>query len=69
VILAEYFEIWIIESNLNGYCLNCSESQSSGPGRTNLYGHQYYQNERISHFARFGLIDRYVAIQILTLLI
>ena len=44
VILAEYFEIWIIESNLNGYCLNCSESQSSGPGRTNLYGHQYYQN-------------------------
>ena len=44
VILAEYFEIWIIEMNLNGYCLNCSESQSSGPGRTNLYGHQYYQN-------------------------
>ena len=44
VILAEYFEIWIIELNLNGYCLNCSESQSSGPGRTNLYGHQYYQN-------------------------
>jgi hypothetical protein len=43
VILAEYFEIWIIELNLNG-CLNCSESQSSGPGRTNLYGHQYYQN-------------------------
>jgi hypothetical protein len=39
VILAEYFEIWIIELNLNGYCLNCS-----GPGRTNLYGHQYYQN-------------------------
>jgi hypothetical protein len=37
VILAEYFEIWIIESNLNGYCLNCSESQSSAPGRTNLY--------------------------------
>ena len=35
---------WIIELNLNGYCLNCSESQSSGPGRTNLYGHQYYQN-------------------------
>jgi hypothetical protein len=30
VILAEYFEIWIIELNLNGYCLNCSESQSSG---------------------------------------
>jgi hypothetical protein len=30
MILAEYFEIWIIESNLNGYCLNCSESQSSG---------------------------------------
>ena len=28
VILAEYFEIWIIELNLNGYCLNCSESQS-----------------------------------------
>jgi hypothetical protein len=44
VILVEYFEIWIIESNLNGYCLNCSESQSAGPGRTNLYGHQYYQN-------------------------
>ena len=44
VILAEYFEIWIIELNLNGYCLNCSESQSSGPGRTNLYGHQYYKN-------------------------
>ena len=22
MILAEYFEIWIIESNLNGYCLN-----------------------------------------------
>ena len=44
VILAEYFEIWIIELNLNGYCLNCSQSQSSGPGRTNLYGHQYYQN-------------------------
>jgi hypothetical protein len=49
VILAEYSEIWIIESNLNGYCLNCSESQSSGPGRTNdggsnLYGHHYYQN-------------------------
>jgi hypothetical protein len=34
VILAEYFEIWIIELNLNDYCLNCSESQSSGPGRT-----------------------------------
>jgi hypothetical protein len=34
VMLAEYFEIWIIELNLNGYCLNCSESQSSGPGRT-----------------------------------
>jgi hypothetical protein len=34
VILAEYFEIWIIESNLNGYCLNCSESQSSGPDRS-----------------------------------
>jgi hypothetical protein len=33
VILAEYFEIWIIELNLNGYWLNCSESQSSGPGR------------------------------------
>ena len=31
------FEIWIIELNLNGYCLNFSESQSSGPGRTNLY--------------------------------
>jgi hypothetical protein len=44
VILAEYFEIWIIELNLNGYCLNCSESQSSAPGRTNLYGHQYYKN-------------------------
>jgi hypothetical protein len=44
VILAEYFEIWIIELNLNGYCLNCSESQSSEPGRPNLYGHQYYQN-------------------------
>ena len=44
VILAEYFEIWIIESNLNGYCLNCSESQSSAPGRANLYGHQYYKN-------------------------
>jgi hypothetical protein len=29
MILAEYFEIWNIESNLNGYCLNCSESQSS----------------------------------------
>ena len=43
VILAEYFEIWIIESNLNGYCLNCSELQSSAPGRTNLYGHQYYK--------------------------
>ena len=27
MILAEYFEIWIIESNLNGYCLNCSDSQ------------------------------------------
>jgi hypothetical protein len=27
VILAEYFEIWIIESNLNSYCLNCSESR------------------------------------------
>jgi hypothetical protein len=40
----EYFEIWIIESNLNGYCLNCSESQSSAAGRTNLYGHQYYKN-------------------------
>jgi hypothetical protein len=66
VILAEYFEIWIIESN--GYCLNCSESQSSGPGRTNLYGIQYYQNSRISHFARCGLTDRSVAIQILTLL-
>ena len=39
MILTEYFEIWIIESNLNGYCLNCSESQSSEPGRTNLYGH------------------------------
>jgi hypothetical protein len=37
-------EILIIELNLNGYCLNCSESHSSGPGRTNLYGHQYYQN-------------------------
>jgi hypothetical protein len=36
VILAEYFEIWIIESNLNGYCLNCTESQSSGPGWINL---------------------------------
>jgi hypothetical protein len=34
----------LIESNLNGYCLNCSESQSSAPGRTNLYGHQYYKN-------------------------
>jgi hypothetical protein len=39
MILTEYFEIWIIESNLNSYCLNCSESQSSEPGRTNLYGH------------------------------
>ena len=36
MILAEYFEIWNIESNLNGYCLNCSESQSSAPGQTNL---------------------------------
>jgi hypothetical protein len=44
IYFAEYFEIWIIELNLNGYCLNCSESQSSGPGRTNLYGHQYYQD-------------------------
>jgi hypothetical protein len=43
-ILAEYFAIWIIQLNLNGYCLNCSESQSSGPGRPNLYGHQYYQD-------------------------
>ena len=69
MILAEYFEIWIIELNLNGYCLNCSESQSSGPGRTNLYGHQYYQiKELASHFARCGLTDRSVAIQILTLL-
>jgi hypothetical protein len=34
-------DYWI---ELNGYCLNCSESQSSGSGRTNLYGHQYYQN-------------------------
>jgi hypothetical protein len=37
VILAEYFEIWIIELNLNGYCLNCSESQSSGPGREGFH--------------------------------
>jgi hypothetical protein len=60
--------MWIIESNLNGYCLNCSESQSSAPGRTNLYGHQYYKNKRISHFARCGLTNRSLAIQILTLL-
>ena len=70
MILAEYFEIWIIELNLNGqYCLNCSESQSSGPGR------QIYTviniikiKELASHFARCGLTDRSVAIQILTLL-
>jgi hypothetical protein len=68
VIWAEYFEIWIIELNLNGYCLNCSESQSSGPGR------QIYTviniikiKELASHFARCGLTDRSVAIQILTL--
>ena len=30
------FGLWIIELNLNGYCLNCSESQSSGPGLTIL---------------------------------
>ena len=49
-ILAEYFEIWIIELNLNGYCLNCSESQSSGPGRTNLYGHGQYVNPQHTFF-------------------
>jgi hypothetical protein len=57
VILAEYFEIWIIELNLNGYCLNCSESQSSGSGR------QIYTviniikiKELASHFAKCGLL-------------
>ena len=60
MILAEYFEIWIIELNLNGYCLNCSESHSSGPGRTNLYGHQYYQKYQshpVSHRVQF--LDQY----------
>ena len=64
MILAEYFEIWIIELNLNGYCLNCSES-----GRTNLYVSNIIKiKELASHFARCGLTDRSVAIQILTLL-
>ena len=69
MIVAEYFEIWIIELNLNGYCLNCSESQSSGPGRTNLYVINIIKIKGLAgHFARYGLTDRSVAIQILTLL-
>jgi hypothetical protein len=64
VILAEYFEIWIIELNFNGYCLNHKVQDQVG---------QIYAviniikiRELASHFARCGLTDRSVAIQILT---
>ena len=66
MILAEYFEIWIIELNFNGYCLNHKVQDQVG---------QIYAviniikiRELASHFARCGLTDRSVAIQILTLL-
>ena len=69
VILAEYFKIWIIELNLNGYCLNCSESQIQDQvGQIYTVINNIKIKELASHFARCGLTDRFVAIQILTLL-
>jgi hypothetical protein len=70
VILAEYFEIWIIELTLNGYCLNCSESDKVQDQVGQIYTviNIIKIKELASHFARSGLTDRSVAIQILTLL-
>jgi hypothetical protein len=70
VILAEYFEIWIIELTLNGYCLNCSESDKVQDQVGQIYTviNIIKIKELASHFARCGLTDRSVAIQILILL-
>jgi Na+/H+ antiporter NhaB len=69
VILAEYFEIWIIELTLNGYCLNCSESDKVQDQVGQIYTviNIIKIKELASHFARCGLTDRSVTIQILTL--
>ena len=69
MILAEYFEIWIIESNLNGYCLNCSDSQVQDQvGQIYTVINIIKIKELASYFARCGLTDRSLAIQILTLI-
>ena len=70
MILAEYFEIWIIELTVNGYCLNCSESDKVQDQVGQIYTviNIIKIKELASHFARCGLTDRSVAIQILILL-
>ena len=69
MILAEYFEIWIIELTLNGYCLNCSEYYKVQDQVEQIYTviNIIKIKELASHFARCGLTDRSVTIQILTL--